>query len=155
MGYDMYRDEHPDNDDQDGYFRLNVYGMSEVRQLLANIGIVRPAALPQPPDAERFGITEYFDSEDEDALTPEQKSYMVALQQWREGPDGEGPGIPSYKLGSNDGWLVTPIEIRSGTLWADDHTPTWRVDFDRDDTGKLALEFVEWMEGSAGGFRVW
>ena len=146
MGYDMYRENADNRNDGDGYYRLNVWGMSEARPILAKFGIVRWADSPPPPDGEKFGITEYFD----EAVTPEQKSYALALEQWRDGPNGEGPGIPSYKLGSNDGWLVLPLEIRSGIGFADANHPNWRKVMD-----DWVLEFVVWMEGSTDGFRVW
>jgi len=145
MGYDMYR-EGVDCREEDGYYRLNVWGMSEARPHLAEVGIVRWAEMPPVPRAEMFGVEEYF----EEAATPEEKSYQMAVEQWRSGPNGEGPGIPSYKLGSNDGWLVLPIEIVSGIGFADTNHNGWRMEIP-----DWVLEFVTWMEGCKEGFRVY
>ena len=125
MGYDMYRIT-PANDDPDdrhaipgGYFRLNIWGMAEVRPQLEAVGIARESYFPDP-----FSET---------AIT---------------GP--EGPGICMHKLCSNDGWVVTELEIKSGIAYADAEHPDWRETLD-----KHTLAFVEWMEASPLGFEVW
>lgn len=144
MGFDMYR-QGADND-ADGYYRLNVWGMSEATPILAAVGIVRWAESPPVPRAEMFGVTEHFD----EPSTPQEHSYVLAISEWRDSTHGEGPGIPSYKFGSNDGWLVLPIEVQSGVGFADVNHPNWRKTMD-----DWVLEFVVWMEGCGEGFRVW
>ena len=120
--------------------------MGEAREQLWQVGIVRVADAPPFPQLADFGLTEYPDEDDPGEVHP----YNQAIHAWRTAPDGEGPGIPSYKLGSNDGWLVLPVEIRSGVLWADAHHPGWRARL-RD----FVAEFVTWMEGCTEGFVVW
>lgn len=153
MGYDMYRVGGSDIPDHEDYYRLNIWGMSEARPQLEAFGVVRRAGMPHVPQAEEFGVNEAFDfEEDQDlaTLTEAQLAYVTAMKQWRDGHDGEGPGIPDYKLGSNDGWLVTRIEIESGVRLADSEHPGWR-----DKVFEWVLEFVVWMEGCKEGFRVY
>lgn len=130
MGYDMYR-VGADNDRRgDGYFRLNMFGMSAACYELESFGVVRYVECPDYP----------HDGTDEDR------------ERWRTAvPPGDNVGIASYKFNSNDDWLVTPGEIRTSVVWADHHYPGWRerlTDFVR--------EFVEWMEFTipSGGFTV-
>lgn len=135
--------------DPDDYFRLNVWGMGDARQALFQIGIVRLADMPPFPKAEDYGLDEYPDDDDNPASDDERR-YLEAVRQWKESPHGEGPGIPLYKFGSNDGWLVLPIEVQSGVRYADEHHPGWR-----DGLEDFVREFVVWMEGSTEGFEVW
>jgi len=150
MGYDMYR-RGVDRNTDEGYFRLNIWGMSDAREQLLPLGIVRLAAAPVVPMTSDFGVEDSFDWDDApEARSPAEKAYVEALRVWREGSDGEGPGIPTYKLGSNDGWVVNIIEVQSGVRHADEHHPGWRTtvhDFVR--------EFIEWAETCTEGFEVW
>jgi hypothetical protein len=114
--------------DTRGYHRLNIWGMGDARGELVKIGIVRDGPFPDPPS-----------DENEDVET------------WRcRAALGDGPGIPIHKLCTNDGWIITPIEVKSGVMWADLHHPGWR-----DDLSEHVREFVEWMEASLTGFEVW
>lgn len=146
MGYDMYREGESDVPDHDHYFRLNIWGMSEARPQLEAFGVVRRASMPPVPRPQEFGVSD--DGDDTDL--PDDHPYRVALRQWRDGHSGEGPGIPDYKLDTNDGWLVTPVEIQSGIRLADNEHPGWRSK-----VFEWVLEFVVWMEGCKGGFRVY
>ena len=136
MGYDMYRirengetEGYAEASLNGGYFRLNVWGMSDAREELHKIGIVREGAFPDPPAS--------HDLADIDA--------------WRiASHGGDGPGIPVHKFCSNDGWVVTPLEVRSGVKYADEHFPGWP-----DTLSPHVAEFVEWMEASDRGFEVW
>ena len=130
MGYDMYRITDDGDDPADphatpgGYFRLNTWGMWEVQPKLINIGIVRESNFP-------------------DMTTDE--------EQWRHAITGpEGPGVCMHKLCSNDGWVVTHLEISSGIAYANEHHPGWRENLPDN-----ARAFVEWMEHSPYGFEVW
>ena len=65
--------------------------------------------------------------------------------------DPQLPGIPVYKLGSNDGWLVTPREIEAGIAAADAlHPEGWRDGLEDHVSG-----FVAWMEEADSGFQVY
>ena len=63
----------------------------------------------------------------------------------------DGPGIPLFKFGSNDGWKVYPLEITSGLRLADDADPNWRADL-----SDLVGQFVDYLERCAdeGGVLV-
>lgn len=150
------------------YFRLNISGMGEARDELLPVEVVIEADRGMPPKPEDFGLSDYpnvrWDDDlagwttDDDANQPvnpigQQRAYLEAIREWRDGLlPGDTHGIPLYKFGSNDGWLVAPAEIRTGIAWADHHHPGWR-----DTLKDYVLEFVVWMElaAKAGGFRVW
>jgi len=158
MGYDMYargemkpRDDGKQDNDEPGYFRLNIFGMSQAREELWPIGIVRGANAPEVPMAADFGVEDSFDFEDSGVeLTPAQQRYTEALTRWRAGNTGDAPGIPIYKLGSNDGWVVNHVEVTSGVGFADANFPGWR-----DALTDYVREFVEWAERCVEGFEVW
>ena len=136
MGYDMYRENADNSNDGDGYFRLNVWGMSEARAILAEAGVVRNAPCPSFPRYEDF---------------PNDDAYNDAVYALVAAPaPGDAPGIPAFKFGTNDGWLVLPIEIQSGIAYANREHPYWRAGL-----AEWIEEFVTWMEGSTDGFRVW
>jgi hypothetical protein len=147
MGYDCYRENASNNEDGDGYFRLNIWGMGEVREALWKVGVVNEEPCPPYPKPEDFGLPpDTFEVDDD-------HPYAVACRAWTDDPvPGDSCGIPVYKLGSNDGWLVRPSEITTGLEYADAHTPGWRDDLD-----EYATEFVAWLElcAASGGFRVW
>ena len=153
MGYDLYREGADNTRDGDGYYRLNIWGMSEATEALADIGIVRWADSPPVPMAADYGIEDAdWDTDEDDTLSVDQVAYRTAIELWRDGTQ-EAPGIPSYKFGSNDGWLVTPLEIRSGIVVADTNSAGWR-----NSLPDWVLEFVTWMEQGAAqevSFRVW
>lgn len=105
------------------YFRLNIWGMSEAREELLLTGMVT-SDYSIDPNAPL----------DVEAVIP-------GLA-----------GIPVHKLGSNDGWVVQPSEIRSGIHAADDKRPGWR-----DSLCRSTLSFVVWMTKAShhDGFVVW
>jgi hypothetical protein len=145
VGYDMYR-RGEDRKSEADYFRLNIWGMDEAREQLYRVGIVRGADAPPVPRPEDFGL----DADNDGIDLADDHPYMVACRHWQEGFHGEAPGIPSYKLGSNDGWVVQPLEVQSGVRYADEHHPGWR-----DGLADFVAEWVTWMEASPEGFEVW
>ncbi|HEV8652836.1 MAG TPA: hypothetical protein VG276_26475 [Actinomycetes bacterium] len=96
------------------YFRLNIFGMGRYRDAMERLGMVFwPVEEPQFPKHEAFGLAGCPD-EDAGDLTPAERAYLDQVQAVTDGPCmEETPGIPGYKLASNDGWLVRPLEIRS------------------------------------------
>ena len=172
-----------ESDRLSGYFRLNIWGMSKARDELTHAGVIHwsvpspdwpehPSELPDDvhcdiergPDGLETGkhIISTYDPETgddiffllPDELIPVGDAYVAAMTETRDGTH-EFPGIPGYKLGSNDGWLVQPLEITSGIKAADKLNPKWR-----DGLSDYVLRFVEYMEAAVpaeglGGFRVW
>lgn len=95
-----------------GYFRLNVWGMGRCCDLMARLGMMdteqRSGRWPKPNE---FGLTEYPDEDDGPFAegSPEAR-FLTASEAVRR---GSGAGlIPAFKFNTNDGWLVTPDEIR-------------------------------------------
>jgi hypothetical protein len=140
-----------------GYFRLNIWGMGIARQIMQERGMIHyEGDHPDWPLVEDFGFSsenEYYEaSEDDDR----KMSYDAANRQVKVFSP-EVPGIPAWKFGSNDGWVVTPIDIGGAMVRLresglsevmptyDGHTVDWWPDW------------IEWMNLAAahGGFEVW
>lgn len=90
------------------YFRLNVWGMSRYAAAMLDLGMAHES---------RSGIY-WSDSPD----YPEDEDNETALAAYREAMDkltgahgepADDPTIPLHKFSSNDGWYVTPEEIRA------------------------------------------
>lgn len=90
MGYDMYWIEVAEDDEtDDSYFRLGISGMSATRQEMHRQGmLMTDYERPQYPSGDW--------SEDFKSWHPKNVA-----------------GIAVHKFGSNDGWIVTPEEIRA------------------------------------------
>ena len=138
MGYDMFRVgvDHAQAFDTGDYFRLNVWGMGAVREELLAAGVIKVVRCPDFPSHTDFANVE---------------EYEAAIDAVRIASPGDGPGIPVHKFCSNDGWVVTPLEVSSGIIYATQREPLWRDKLTED----RWREFVTWMEGSTAGFEVW
>lgn len=148
------------------YFRLNIWGMGHARQIMSLCGMLadcRHPELDEWPDEPEMpeGTVEdpdgviaepgKFDAELISRCTAyvAQRDAMLSLHE-----PADAIGIPSHKLGSNDGWLVTPDECQAALLaWTE-----WRAQH-REVTG-----FPDWWDGWLGwiqgaiehdGFRVY
>ena len=95
------------------YFRLNIGGMGLCREIMADHGML---AFEQPEEASFASVPslpqpeeEHFDDEGE-PRTPEAEAWQASHESVLRASSTE-PGIPIWKLGSNDNWLVTPEEI--------------------------------------------
>jgi hypothetical protein len=126
MGYDMYWRKCEDG--EDGYFRLNIFGMSRYCDFMAEFGMAfNDAPHPVWPKTEDYGITDedyWAVEEPEDyqdrlkTMTPETfakvAEYQTAMTQvltWHGVADT--PGIPLHKFSTNDGWIVLPAECEA------------------------------------------
>ena len=141
MGYDMYWEEQPrtpeaaEMSDPPDYFRLNIWGMVETRAAMEQLDMLDSAAWPSFPQLEQFGLDSWPDQYDLDggtfpylSGTPE-AAFLTEVATVLYG-DGGGR-IPAYKFCSNDGWLVTPEEIRrSLAIYDRSNAPTPRYAFD-------------------------
>lgn len=121
-----------ENSEVEGYFRLNIWGMGLCRELMSNAGMLDvEAERGRYPRAADFGADDGVDPEDAVPGSPEAACEAARLE-WRSA--STGGLIPAYKLGSNDGWLVTPTEIRNSLDALERHgpvagAPTWWPDW--------------------------
>lgn len=90
-------------------YAMRTFGMSFDAESYVEI-----PALPTPGD---HGIT-WDDVADETVNGPRKRAFTEALDKVLRWHGPEVPGIPSHKLSSCDGWIVTPVECRSAlALW--------------------------------------
>ncbi|MER5352544.1 hypothetical protein ABT093_19705 [Kitasatospora sp. NPDC002551] len=144
------------------YFRLNIWGMGSCRKAMAKLGMLTEQDHPAWPDPVDFGLPKddpWGDGENEaeggDALAEARERFEQAQKGVVEAEPQPVTGIPLYKLCSNDGWLVTPAEIKAAlTSWeaadeSDRRTAVGEHDW--------FPEWIDWL-GKAkerGGFRVY
>lgn len=143
------------------YYRLNIWGMGTARDLMGAFGMLTFEEPPEFPASESEGYTEAADAlrgaPDDEAARTALDSIAARLRAAEEAActaDPGGPGIPYYKLTSNDGWLVTPREI-AAALKAYESTSTT----DREDAGLAFEPWPSWIQylteaRHRGGFRV-
>jgi hypothetical protein len=101
-----------------GYFQLNIWGMSQYRDVMRQLGMVMDDYNLPPWPHEPDGLT-YQDIKaaeaPADGTSLPVKSEAVAYVKQRDAHLAWHPepvfGIALHKFGSNDGWLVTPVEI--------------------------------------------
>ncbi|GGO58779.1 hypothetical protein [Streptomyces lasiicapitis] len=146
------------------YFRLNIWGMGTARQIMGALDMLTDVPFPDWPTLEAYGLTDHPDEPDyytegpeRDAaqarLTDQERAYLDAVRAVRD-RDAETPGIPAYKLTSNDGWLVTEREVKAAL-------DVWEK-ADLKDQNETQAEFPWWGEwldflkynAERGGFRV-
>lgn len=165
-----------------GYFRLNIWGMGEARTIMDQLGMLELSyEYPGFPDPQDFGIdteggtsweeyynyTEDVDDEEDpkDAFDEDVPSNVIAFftaqrdhVRWR--PE-EVTGICVHKLGSNDGWLVTPEECEAAVA---QYELAMKRAHDRATAEAILKEkapwFGDWVDyirtaSQRGGFRVW
>ena len=98
MGYDMSLHRPGSLDDEQSYYRLNIFGMGNMRCAMRMLGMMFDSTFPVRPDE--------WPDYDEDSDDEYVRRVLPLLA--RHG--GEAPGIPSHKLCSNNGWWVTDTE---------------------------------------------
>lgn len=151
------------------YFRLNVWGMSRMVDDMITLGML---ALNYPgyPDWPEYdeAYEERLDelgelSDAELAALPDEpaKAFEIAQREVKAWSPPDEPGIPAHKFGSNDGWLVTPLDIR-GALEAlkradADLVAKVRAEWTDEDGGNNFDRWIEYLQRAQqhGGFRVW
>lgn len=120
MGYDMTWQ----TDSDKAYFHLSVWGMSAYARAMHELGMVYEVAPTGAwPKASDHGTThEHIDTVEDGnpegiQITAVQEAAARAYLKLRDAHlsqhPGNTPGIPSFKFGTNDGWLVTPDECKA------------------------------------------
>jgi len=101
----LWEDFNTKQEEANTYFRLNIWGMAIVREVMDEFGMVNTeadhSAFPEAP--ENMDFDRYH--EDKDYQPEYRRAQERALASY------EGGGIQLYKLCDNSGWLVTPEEI--------------------------------------------
>ncbi|MEU7400737.1 hypothetical protein [Streptomyces sp. NPDC044948] len=162
MGYDMYI-EHVPEDEDSGYFRLNIWGMSRYAQLMEQLGMVATdyplAPWPEKPDGidweDVSAVRHPEDCEGQEPAKPEAVAYSKTLDEYLAWHPDPPLGIALHKFGTNDGWLVTPEEIATAL-------ESYRTHSGEEVKALLAGELDYWLKWIAyleraqrcGGFRV-
>jgi hypothetical protein len=144
------------------YFRLNIWGMGEYRQSMHTAHMLFLDADGSYPDHAAFDVPRDGEGrlvEDSD----EYQAYREAVTAYIEHDHGR-VGIPAHKLGSNDGWLVTPAECQ-GALEAweqyvdDEHEGDYAAAAEVMDPNEPGywLRWIQFLRvaSDSGGFRVW
>ena len=140
------------------YYRLNIFGMGWCRDFMEERGMVYEArGLDFPefewPECEDFKDEDGYDIASEKAEEEYDKLVAPILEHHPEG----GDGIPSFKLGSNDGWHVTEAECAAAVAAAraDGITPTVLEDGEHVPV-QWWESWVGYLERASqrGGFRV-
>jgi len=185
MGYDMYGVE------EGNYFRYNIGGMGQARDMLAALGMLDTRDEPSWPSPEDFGFAlnadgslpdEFYaalegipatgNGDPEDGIRPEgtdedtwtrTMAYMGAQRDHIDGENAPVQGLPYYKLGSNDGWLVTPGEIasaleayRQATGDSQERAQELLGKFGSSEDIGYFLEFIGYLDACGGaGFRTY
>lgn len=159
MGYDM-------SCVGDGeYFRLNIWAMGKARGLMDERGMLVYEEPPSWPSLQAHDLTpEVYNAWLEGSeTTPEaaERCQRVRAEHdavLRSHP-GEEPGIPYYKLCSNDGWIVLPAECEAAARLARAAGPPegeWSEPRVEDDISTWEA-WIRYLEHCAknDGFEVW
>lgn len=137
MGYSLYWADQlsADEIDRKSHFRIGNIQMPLLQQTMAAHGMLKRVDAPDWPDPGDFGLPpDVADPRfaEEPPADDREARYRAAVRDVLYGDSGVG-AIPSYKLRSNDGWLVTPNEIRAALASASLEHPV-------DESSNTALE---------------
>jgi hypothetical protein len=105
--------------DDPTYYRLNIWGMGMMREVMESLGMVHNAPHPSFPE---YPGEEHFDPEG-DPIDDVGRTYETASEEVTHFTS-QIPGIPVGKFGSNDGWRVTPAECASAVEIYNAYTET-------------------------------
>jgi hypothetical protein len=177
MGFDLYWKECPHGPeeaalgDSPGYFRLNCWAMEATCTAMEQLEMLDPDASARFPRPEQFGLDgfpEWYDWETGPITYPDgtpEAAFGRAVQTVVE--SDSGGRIPGYKFWSNDGWRVTPEEIRRSLAVYDHqkaHAPGRPLLVDPQPLGNGLHQELDWWEAwiafmraaaEHGGIRVY
>lgn len=140
-----------------GYFCLNIWGMQIARVAMKERGMVHTVgnhpAWPEPDSYEIPPGVEPWDDEGDD-LHPAVVQYRRDVEDVLCYATPDVPGMAIWKFGSNDDWLVTPIEIK-GALAMLERSEQGPPLHEGEPIGWWD-EWIAWLRLAAehGGFRV-
>ncbi|MFG2908478.1 hypothetical protein ACGF13_25850 [Kitasatospora sp. NPDC048286] len=100
----------------DPEYRFNLSGMGPAKRAMDRLGMLSHGHEPLPwPRIEDFGLTAAdFAAERAGEVSPAVLAFRAASRAVSDWQAERPTGIPDYKIGgTNDGWLVTPAEIRA------------------------------------------
>lgn len=128
------------------YFRLNIFGMSEYRELMEELGMGYWAneMMPDWPEPGDFDVP--MDAEDEmlDEQSVEYEAWQASCDEVRGWNPEPQSGIALHKFTSNDGWWVTALECKTALELYDDDVEG--IVEGRMDTGEFDDEYwLEWL----------
>lgn len=157
------------------YFRLNIFGMGRMCGLMERLGMgFWDEPHPDFPDAETYGVTwDDVDAVENPEFYPDTVLSPVTLEKVSDFQEernrvlswhgkADVPGIPLHKFGSNDGWIVLPVEAKAAAdIWrkyVKEHGEQ-AANAVVESTGMSLDRWGEWiayLDGSAvrGGFEV-
>lgn len=136
-----------------GDFRLNIWGMGKWREVAFEHGYLNTSAV-EPKGWDDLRSYDWFmeqlpEDADDKAVTLAERKYEIEKRKLTDIQPSPLSGIPAYKLGSNDGWLVTVDECK----WVSDrHRLDNNVSFGEDylDRFMVYIHDAQYY----GGFRV-
>lgn len=140
-------------------YRFNASSMGPAKAAMDRLGMLSRDHQAPWPRPEEFGLTlaEIYAAQAPDASEmPESvRAYLAAGRAAIEWEAEQPTGIPAYKIGhGNDGWLVTPAEIRAALTTLEAQPESAKA-------GTMAEhprwdEWIDYLRRAAahGGFRV-
>ncbi|BAJ32258.1 MULTISPECIES: hypothetical protein [Kitasatospora] len=154
MGWELTF-ERPDGAGDPAY-RFDSAGMRPVRRTMERLGMLSYDEPPPWPSPTEHGLTPADFAAALDGRTSERmRAFRSACRVVTDWAAERPTGIPAYKFGgTNDGWLVTPAEIRSALATLAAH-PAWA----RTVVLRGQPSWTEWIDyleraTAHGGFRV-
>lgn len=149
------------------YFQLNIWGMGRCRDLMYDFDM----AYPSEPDGDFPDYDGKLDDEQDRLETEnvpreqwpaEVLAYAEEHEAYRTSGMQERPGIAMHKFGSNDGWIVTPIEcagaVEQWKRYCLDHDlPLTHLPVDEKGEVEWWPGWLAFLAGAIdhGGFRVY
>jgi hypothetical protein len=156
---------------ENSYFRLNIFGMGRYRNLMESLGMAfEDDEHPPFPEIEDHGTNwedvEAVEYPEDHAGYEWTDERLRAALGYREAVNGvlafhgkaDTPGIPLHKFGSNDGWLVLPVECEAAVrIWRDfvaGEGDEAAVNFVANTLGEDRADYwLEWVKYLAGAAR--
>lgn len=156
---------------ENSYFRLNIFGMGRYRNLMETLGMAfEDDPHPPFPKVEDHGTNwddvEAVDYPEDHAGYEWTDERLRAALKYREAVNAvlvfhgkaDTPGIPLHKFGSNDGWIVLPVECEAAVrIWRDfvaREGEESAVNFVSNALGEGRADYwAEWVKYLAGAVR--
>lgn len=143
--------------EEHSYFRLSIWGMGAAREAMWKLGMLDGEfGNGEFPDPDEFGVTSEMwetDDDDEPAAPEPIRRYREARDKVLGAMAEPVVGIPIFKLGSNDGWIVTPDELRVALAKYDAATLDDLAHIPDGDWWPKWIEYLRYAM-ARGGFRV-